>query len=54
MPVTELGLAARAADEVADPLAGALHVGGVLRVGADARNADELGQVVEPGLVHGA
>ena len=48
------GLAPGPAHEIAHPLAGALDVAGVLRVGADARDANELGQVVEPGLVHGA
>jgi hypothetical protein len=53
VPVAELRFAAGPADEVADPLARLAHVAVVRRIGADARNADELGQVVEPGLVHG-
>src|SRR5438105_6177160 len=42
------------ADEVAHPLAGAANVFIVRRVGADARNAEELRELVAPGLVHAA
>ena len=54
VPVPKLRFAAGPADEVADPFARLAHVAVVRRVGADARDPDELGQVVEPGLVHGA
>ncbi len=46
----ELGLAAGRADEIAHPFAGADDVGGVRRVRAHAGDAEELGQLVEPGL----
>src|SRR5438105_14973050 len=42
------------ADEVAYPLAGAANVVLVRRVGADARDAEELRELVAPGLVHAA
>ena len=53
LPVDQLGVAARAADAFADPFARALHVIRVRRVGAHARDAQELGKLVEPGLLHG-
>ena len=49
----QLRLAARTTDEVANPLARAAHVDGVLRIRADARNPQQLRKLVEPGLVHG-
>ncbi len=49
--VDELALAAGRADEVADPLAGAPDVGLVRGVGADARNTEELRELLEPGRV---
>ena len=49
--VDEIALAARAPDEVAEPLAGGAHVGRVRRVGADARNAQPLRDFLEPGRV---
>src|SRR5207237_958328 len=42
------------ADEVAHPLAGAANVVLVRRVGADARDADELRELFAPGLDHAA
>ena len=51
VPVDELTLAACAPDERADPLAGALDVACVRRVRADRGDADELRELVEPGLV---
>src|SRR5205814_10137427 len=50
----QLGGAPDPADELADPLPGALHVLAVRRVGTHARNRDELTELVAPGLVHGA
>ena len=44
--------AADPADELADPLAGALHVLPVGRVGAHTRDSDQLRQLGAPGLVH--
>jgi hypothetical protein len=53
----QLGPAPRLADEVADPLTGAADVGGVRRIGAHARDAQELEELLEPSrigpLVHG-
>ena len=47
LPVAdELGLSTGALDEVAHPFRRAAHVGLVRRVGADARNRDELAQLV--------
>jgi hypothetical protein len=54
VPFAKLGLATRAANEIANPLAGLPHIGGVLRIRADARDPDELGELVEPSLFHGA
>jgi hypothetical protein len=54
VPVAKLGFAAGAANEIADPLARLPHIGGALGVRADAGDPDELGELVEPGLVHGA
>ena len=54
IPVAELRFPPSPADEVADPLARLADVALVRRVCADARDADELGQLVEPGLLHGA
>ena len=52
VPVDDLALAARGADEVAHPLARANDVGLVRGVGADRRDAEKLRQLVEP--LHGA
>ena len=49
----QLGRAADAADELADPLARALDVLPVGRVGAHARDRDQLRQLGAPGLIHG-
>ncbi len=49
----DLGLAARTAHEPGEPLRGGADVVGVRRVGADAGNADQLSELVEPGLGHG-
>ena len=49
----ELGLTACALDEVAHPFRRAAHVGFMSRVGTDARDRDELAQLVNPGLLHG-
>ncbi len=49
----QLGSAADAANELANPLAGALHVLPVGRVGAHARDRDQLRQLGAPGLIHG-
>ena len=46
--VLELGLPAGGADEVAHPLAGAHDVAGVRGIGADARDAEELGELLHP------
>ena len=54
LPVDELCVAAGAAHEVAHPLAGLPHVFHAFGVRADARDADELGELFEPGLIHGA
>ena len=54
VPVAKLGLAAGSAHEIAHPLAGLLDLAGAFRVRTDARNAYELGKLVEPGLIHGA
>src|SRR5512132_2273109 len=48
----ELGLAAGSAHEVAHPLPRFPHVRLVQRVRTDARNAQELGELVKPRLVH--
>ena len=53
LPVPQLSLAAGAPDEVADPLARIAHVASALDVRADAGDADELRQLVEPGAIHG-
>src|SRR5438552_12691868 len=53
-PVAKLGLAAVAAHEVADPLAGPHDLQRPFGVRADARDADELRELVEPALIHGA
>ena len=50
----ELRLAARPLDEVANPLGRPAHVVGVRGIGADTRDRDELAQLVQPDLVHGA
>ena len=50
----QLRRAADAADEVADPLPRALHVVPVGRVGAHARDRDQLRQLGAPGFVHEA
>ena len=47
----ELARPARGAHEAADPLRGAVDVVGVRRVGAHARDAQELGELFEPGRV---
>ena len=47
----ELGLAAAAPDLVGEPLGGALEVALVRRIGAHGRDAQELAELVEPGLV---
>ena len=47
----EPGLAARSSHEVADPLAGAPHVAGMRRVRAHAGDAEELVELLEPGLI---
>jgi hypothetical protein len=54
VPVAELGFSAGPANEVANPLTRSLDVGSALGVGADAGDADELGELLEPGLFHGA
>jgi hypothetical protein len=54
VPVPKLGFAPGPADKVADPFARGLDVGRALGVGADAGDADELRELVEPGLFHGA
>src|SRR6185295_4495532 len=46
-------LAARCAHEIADPFPGAAHIVRVRGVCAHARNAQELVQLLEPGLVRG-
>src|SRR5205807_7251295 len=48
----ELGRPARGTDEGADPLAGAAHVVGMRRVGAHARNAEELAELGFPHRIH--
>ena len=48
----QLGGAADAADELAHPLARAFHVVPVGRVGAHARDRDQLRQLGAPGLIH--
>jgi hypothetical protein len=45
----ELALAAGRAHELAHPFTGPPHVVGVRRVGADARDAEPVGELVEPG-----
>ena len=54
LPVAKLGLAARAAQELTDPFARSHDIHGAFGVRADAGNADELGELLEPGLIHGA
>ena len=49
MPVDQLALAAGGADELADPFPGATHVVRVRRIGTDRWDAQELGELVEPG-----
>ena len=44
----KLGLTAGRADEVTHPLSRADDVAGVLRIGADARDAEELGELLHP------
>ena len=48
MPVEELACTTGLAHPLADPLAGALHVGLVRRVSADRGDAEELRELVEP------
>jgi hypothetical protein len=45
--------AACPAHELRQPLRGVADVAGARRVGADARDAQQLGELVEPGLGHG-
>ena len=54
VPVDELRVAACAAYEAADPLARSSDVGGTRRIGADRRDAQEHGQLVEPLRAHRA
>ncbi len=49
----ELGLPTHALDEVTHPFGCAPHVGLMRGIRADARNRDELAQLIEPGLLHG-
>ena len=49
----DFGCPARPAHELGEPVGGGPHVPGALRVGADARNPNQLGELVEPGLSHG-
>ena len=50
----QLRLPAGTANEVANPLPRPAHVARVLRIRADARNPQQLGKLVEPGLIHDA
>jgi hypothetical protein len=50
----EVGLTARGENEVAYPLAREDDVARVGGLGADARDAQELGELVQPGRIHGA
>ena len=50
----DLGLAAGAAHESGQPLRGRANVVRMRRVRAHARDPDQLGELVEPGLRHGA
>ena len=52
--VAELCLSTRADNEVAHPLPRFAHLRRLHRVGADARDAQKLRELVEPGLVHDA
>ena len=53
VPVAKLGLAPGAAHEVADPCAGLLYRSAALGIRADAGDANELRELVEPGALHG-
>ena len=48
--LAQLGLAAERANPLGDPLAGAGDVRGVRGIRADARNREELGELVEPAV----
>jgi hypothetical protein len=50
----DLGRAAGNADEAGQPFRRPRHVGLALGIGADARDRQQLGELVEPGLGHGA
>src|SRR5919204_199169 len=54
VPIAQLGRAARPSDELAHPLTRLLHVARARGVSADAGDANELGELVEPGVLHGA
>src|SRR5262249_38517815 len=52
VPVDDVGVAARSAQEVAHPVGGAQDITRVGGVGADRRNAKKLGELVEPRFWH--